>query len=78
MLAGVLYERENITGEEFMALLEGKPVEEVFDDNANDEAAEEHDNDSDTASEEISAENDENAEGTETSEKIEEVNEENE
>ena len=26
----VLYERENITGEEFMALLEGKSVEEVF------------------------------------------------
>lgn len=78
LLAGVLYERENITGEEFMALLEGKPVEEVFADNANDEAAEDHDNDSDTASEEISAENDENAEGTEISEKIEEVNEENE
>ncbi|MBQ8165125.1 MAG: ATP-dependent zinc metalloprotease FtsH [Clostridia bacterium] len=32
LLAGVLYDRENITGEEFMALLEGKSLEEVFGD----------------------------------------------
>ncbi|MBE7065511.1 MAG: ATP-dependent zinc metalloprotease FtsH [Ruminococcaceae bacterium] len=40
LLAGILYEKENITGEEFMALLEGKSAEEVFGIAENDTAEE--------------------------------------
>jgi len=78
LLAGVLYERENITGEEFMALLEGKTAEEVFAEDANVEAPETDAEDPETVSEEISADGGENATETETSQKDEEVIDDNE
>ena len=73
LLAGVLYEKENITGEEFMALLGGKSVEEVF--GAAEEPVAEENITDETSTEEVVAESltEENTEENSTESTSEDV-----